>query len=150
MINYDSEDDDPWLLWHVKGISGKTFTRKLVGDMKIVKEYEGPVIIAQLNFIKILLDILKGINKGTYHFVILLYKYDENDEDMNVDVENRELGKNPEAGNIFMVTAGDDEEVVSWFNFKFLELVFTDHSVIVLVEWQTWMDFLVGRHCLKF
>ena len=35
------------------------------------------------------------------------------DEDMNVDVENRELGKNPEAGNIFTVTAGDDEEVVS-------------------------------------
>ena len=32
---------------------------------------------------------------------------------MNVDVENRELGKNPEAGNIFTVTAGDDEEVVS-------------------------------------
>ena len=52
MINYDSEDDDPWLLWHVKGISGKTFTRKLVGDMKIVKEYEGSVIIALLNFIK--------------------------------------------------------------------------------------------------
>ena len=97
-----------------------------------------------------MLDVLKGINKGTYHFVVLLYKYDEDDEDMNVDVENRELGKNPEAGNIFMVTAGDDEEVVSLFNFTFLELVFTDHSVIVLVEWQTWMDFLVGRHCLKF
>ena len=48
--------------------------------------------------------------KGTYHFVILLYKYDMDDEDMNVDVENRELGKNPEAGNIFMVTASDDEE----------------------------------------
>ena len=97
-----------------------------------------------------MLDVLKGVNNGTYHFVVLLYKYDEDDEDMNVDVENRELGKNPEAGNIFTVTAGDDEEVVSLFNFTFLELVFTDHSVIVLVEWQTWMDFLVGRHCLNF
>ena len=51
MINYDSEDDDPWLLWHVKGISGKSFTKgKVMGDdMMIGKEYEGSISLAAFN-----------------------------------------------------------------------------------------------------
>ena len=46
MINYDSEDNDQWLLWHVKGISGETFTKgKMMGDdMMTGKEYEGSIL----------------------------------------------------------------------------------------------------------
>ena len=52
MINYDSEDDDPWLLWHVKGISGKSFTKgKIMGDdMMIGKEYEGSIFSCSIQF----------------------------------------------------------------------------------------------------
>ena len=36
--------------------------------------------------------------------VILLYKYDESAPNENVDVDARTLGKDPVAGNIFLVT----------------------------------------------
>ena len=42
-------------------------------------------------------------HKDKYHFVILLYKYDEDRPTKNVDAKNKYLGKNPEAGNIFVV-----------------------------------------------
>ena len=41
--------------------------------------------------------------KLKYHFVILLYKYNEFSYLKNVNVRTKYLGKTPEAGNIFIV-----------------------------------------------
>ena len=42
-------------------------------------------------------------HKDKYHFVILLYKFDEKRPTKNVNAKNKYLGKTPEAGNIFVV-----------------------------------------------
>ena len=47
------------------------------------------------------------------NFVVLLYKYDPSKPTKNFDPNSMQLGRNPEAGNIF-VTKEDDEQGKSY------------------------------------
>ena len=85
-------------MWHVTGISGKSFNKgMLMGKNLKTKE---PYKVVESSSSK-------------DNFVVLLYKYDPSKPTKNFDPNSMQLGRNPEAGNIF-VTKKDDEQGKSY------------------------------------